>query len=78
MASRDGVGHRQVDATALLSFTRDLHAMRGRVDGAGVSREQRRRWQSRLAAISQGAADDLDRAVSQLRRMAADLDRHGA
>ena len=78
MASRDGVEHRQVDATALLSFTSDLHAMRGRVDGAGVSREQQRRWQSRLAAISQGAADDLDRAVSQLRRMAADLDRHGA
>lgn len=78
MGISDGAGHRQVDATALLTFTGDLHLMRGRVEAAGVSSEQRRRWQFRLAAISQGAALDLDRAVSQLRRMAADLDRQGA
>lgn len=77
MASSDGAGHHQIDANALLSFTSDLHVIRQRVEGARVSSEQRHRWQSRLAAISRGAADDLQRAITQLRRMSADLDRHG-
>lgn len=78
MSSPELPGHRQVDADHLLEITGRLHAMRGRVDAATVSGEQRRRWHSRLAAISEGAAGDLDRAAAQLRRLAADLDRHGA
>lgn len=76
--ARDHTGHQQVDAAVLLQLTDELQAMRERVADASVSDEQRGRWQTRLAAISQGAAADLDRAVVQLRRMAADLARHGA
>lgn len=65
-----------VDAHALLAFTEQLHVVHGRVDGAAVSEEQRRRWQVRLAAISEGATVDLLRAHAQLRRLDADLDRH--
>lgn len=78
MATAGGIGHQQVDATALLDLTGRLHRMRDRIDAAAVSDEQRRRWQARLAAISQGATTDLDRAAAQLGRMDADLDRQGA
>jgi hypothetical protein len=70
--------HHQVDADVLLGFTQRLHEVRDRVERASTSDEQRRRWQARLAAISEGAADDLDRAVAQLGRMEADLGRWGA
>lgn len=78
MSGSDGRGHQQVDGDLLLTFTSQLHALRDRVQAAPVSREQRGRWQSRLAAISQGATGDLERAAAQLRRLAAELDRHGA
>ncbi len=78
MSEPDRATHRQVDGDLLLHFTGQLHVVRDRVDGAAVSEEQRGRWQSRLAAISRGAAADLERAVGQLRRLAAELDRHGA
>lgn len=78
MTGAEGSAHRQVDATLLMQLTEQLQAMHDRVSHAAVSDEQRGRWQTRLAAISQGAAADLDRAAGQLRRMAADLDRHGA
>ena len=78
MSDPAGAGHQQVDGDLLLQFTGQLHHVRDRVEGAAVSSEQRGRWQSRLAAISRGAADDLERAAGQLRRMAAELERHGA
>lgn len=78
MSDPGSTSHHQVDANVLLDFADRLHAMRARLEDAPVSVEQRRRWQSRLVAISQGATNDLDRAGSQLRRMAAELDRHGA
>lgn len=78
MASPERTEHQQVDASVLLEFTGRLHDMRDRVEAAGVSTEQRRRWHTRLAAISRAAADDLERAGALLRRMAADLDRQGA
>ena len=77
--SEPGVaGHRQVDGDLLLHLTGQLHVLRDRVEGAAVSAEQRGRWQSRLAAITRGAAADLERAAGQLRRLAAELDRHDA
>lgn len=78
MTAPDGNAHRQVDASLLMQLTEQLQTVHERVSRAPVSDEQRGRWQTRLAAISQGAADDLERAAGQLRRMAADLDRHGA
>ncbi len=78
MTGPDGATHQQVDATQLLALTDQLQALHARVEAATVSAEQRGRWQTRLAAISRGAAGDLDRAEGQLRRLAADLDRHGA
>lgn len=78
MSDSVGMGHQQVDGDLLMQFTGRLHDVRDRVDAARVSSEQRSRWQSRLAAISRGAAEDLERAAGQLHRMAVDLDRHGA
>lgn len=78
MSDPDGSNHQQVDGDLLLQFTGQLHDVRDRVESASVSSEQRGRWQSRLAAISRGAAGDLERAVGQLRRLVAELDRHGA
>ncbi len=77
MSDPVGSGHQQVDGHLLMRFTGQLHDVRDRVEAARVSSEQRGRWQSRLAAISRGAADDLERAAGQLHRMTAELDRHG-
>lgn len=68
-------GHGQWDAQQVLSFTARLKDLRGRVEETAVSVEQRRRWQSRLAAISAGASNDLDRASAQLGRLEADVER---
>ena len=78
MSEPGAAGHRQVDGDLLLHFTGQLHVLRDRVEEAAVSAEQRGRWQSRLAAITRGAADDLERAAGQLRRLAAELERHDA
>lgn len=71
------VGHGQLDAQQVLQFTERLRALHEQLDASRVSDEQRRRWQSRLAAISEGATTDLARAAEQLRRLEADMDRHG-
>lgn len=71
------VGHGQLDAQQVLRFTERLRDLRARLEGHRVSDEQRRRWQSRLAAISEGATTDLARASEQLRRLEIDIDRHG-
>jgi hypothetical protein len=68
-----GREHGQLDVREVLSFTERLRDVRDRVDHAAVSPEQRGRWQSRLAAISEGAASDLERAVGQLGRLEADV-----
>ena len=78
MTAADGNAHHQVDGALLMQLTDQLQSMHERVCRAPVSDEQRGRWQTRLAAISEGAAEDLERAASQLRRMAAEMDRHGA
>lgn len=70
------VGHGQLDAEQVLGFTERLRALRTRLEHDRVSDEQRRRWQSRLAAISEGAATDLARASEQLHRLKTDMDRH--
>ena len=70
------VGHGQLDAEQVLGFTERLRELRTRLEHGRVSDEQRRRWQSRLAAISEGAATDLVRASEQLHRLEADMDRH--
>lgn len=75
MAERGQPAHGQLDAEAVLAFTGRLRSLRGRVDDAKVSEEQRRRWHSQLAAISSGAAEDLDRATAQLHRLEAAIDR---
>lgn len=67
--------HGQWDAGAVLGLADRLRSLRARVDDARVSDEQRRRWQSRLAAISAGASGDLARATAQLGRLEADVDR---
>lgn len=64
-----------VDADALLALTRELRAVRERVDEADVSDEQKQRWQRTLGAIAEGATNDLDNATGQLRRFAAQVDR---
>lgn len=69
------VGHGQWDAGAVLGLADRLRSLRARVDDARVSDEQRRRWQTRLAAISAGASGDLERATAQLGRLEADVDR---
>lgn len=70
------VSHGQLDAEQVLGFTERLRDLRERLEDHEVSAEQRRRWQSRLAAISEGAATDLARASEQLHRLEADVDRH--
>lgn len=67
--------HGQLDADAVLAFTGRLREIRARVDEAVVSDEQRHRWHARLAAISTGAAEDLQRATAQLHRLEAAVDR---
>ena len=69
--------HGQLDADMVLSFTERVRGLRDRLDHVAVSAEQRRRWQSRLAAISGGAAADLRRATAQLGRLEADVERRG-
>lgn len=64
-----------VDADVLLSLTDELRALRDRLHGADIGTEQRTRWQHTLSAIARGAADDLERAQAQLRRLAATVDR---
>lgn len=64
-----------VDADALLALTRELRAVRERVDEADVSGEQKQRWQRTLGAIAEGATTDLKKATGQLRRFAAQVDR---
>ena len=73
-----GAGHGQLDAQQVLAFTERLRDLRKRLEGGRVSDEQRRRWQSRLAAISRGATTDLARASEQLGRLETDMDRHGS
>lgn len=75
MTDRGSPAHGQLDADAVLAFTGRLRDVRGRVDDANVSDEQRRRWHARLAAISSGAAQDLARATAQLHRLEAAVDR---
>lgn len=79
MGSESGgeVGHGQLDADQVLRFTERLRDLRAQLEHRRVSNEQRRRWQSRLAAISEGATTDLARASEQLRRLEIDMDRHG-
>lgn len=71
-----GREHGQLDVSEVLSFTERLRDVRDRVDGVPASSEQRGRWQSRLAAISEGGAANLERAVGQLGRLEADVERH--
>lgn len=71
-----GREHGQLDVSEVLSFTERLREVRDRVEHVAVSPEQRGRWQSRLAAISEGAATNLERAVGQLGRLQADVERH--
>lgn len=71
MADRDEL----VDVDALLDLTTQLHVVRARVERAAVGDDRRRRWQHTLAAIAEGATQDLDRARGQLRRFVAQLDR---
>lgn len=68
-------GDELVDADALLGLTAQLRAARARVERAAVGADRRRRWQYTLAAIAEGATQDLDRAHAQLRRLVAQLDR---
>ncbi len=68
-------GEGLVDAAALLRVTELLSGLRDRVEHAHVSEERRLRWQRRTAAIADGARHDLERAESQLRRFAKELDR---
>lgn len=75
MADSGLSAHGQLDAEAVLAFTGRLKSLRGRVDDAKVSDEQRHRWQTQLAAISSGAAEDLERATAQLHRLEAAVDR---
>ncbi len=75
MAERGQSAHGQLDADAVLAFTGRLRSLRRRVDEAKVSDEQRRRWHTQLAAISSGAAEDLERATAQLHRLEAAVDR---
>ena len=64
-----------VDAESLLALTADLRTVRGRLEDADVSDEQRGRWQRTLASIAEGAAVDIERARGQLGRLTAQLDR---
>lgn len=64
-----------VDADALLALTSELRSLRARLDEAGVTGEQRKRWQHTMAAIAEGATTDVDNARAQLRRLAARVDR---
>ncbi len=64
-----------IDADALLALTRELRAVRERVDQADVSDEQRQRWQRTLGGIAEGATTDLDKATGQLRRFSAQVER---
>ena len=64
-----------VDADALLALTRELRAVRERIEGAELTEEQRQRWQRTLGGIAEGAAADIERATAQLRRFSAQVDR---
>lgn len=64
-----------VDAESLLSLTEQLRTLQATIEDADVSDEQRQRWLRTLGAIAQGAADDLERAAGQLRRLAAQVER---
>lgn len=72
------LAHGQLDAELVLTFTERLRGLRTRLETGTISGEQRRRWQSRLASISEGAATDLARASEQLRRLETDMDRNGS
>lgn len=64
-----------VDADALLALTRELRAVRERIEAAELTEEQRQRWQRTLGGIAEGAAADIQRATAQLRRFSAQVDR---
>lgn len=66
-----------VDGDALLTVTAELRDLRARIDGAEVGEDQRRRWRHAIAAIAEGATNDLETASGQLRRLSARLDRAG-
>lgn len=64
-----------LDANHVLELARRLHEQRDRITAADVSDEQRGRWLGRLQGIADGASEDLAKAVAQLNRLAAELDR---
>lgn len=64
-----------MDVDSLLALTEQLREVRATLDDADISDEQRQRWLHTLGAIAEGAADDLERAAGQLRRLSARVDR---
>lgn len=64
-----------MDAEAFLDFSRRLKLLRGQLDDANVSGEQRARWQRKLIAVSDAGTRDLDRATVQLNRFEAEVRR---